>query len=87
MTDAFDTQSTSLSSPLTFGFPIAPSDSQDLPRVTRQLRVTGAPGNLSVLWASGTQTLEPVFTGDVLDWRISRVLATGTTATGLRGYC
>lgn len=87
MADAFDTQSTGLSSPLTRGFAVAPSDSQDLPWVTRQLRVTGAPGNLSVLWASGAQSLEPVFTGDVLDWRIRRVLATDTTATGLRGYC
>lgn len=87
MTDAFGNQSPGLSSPLGYGFAITPSDTADLPQVTRQLRVTGSSGNLAATWLNGLQSVEPVFTGDVLDWRISRVLATGTTATGLRGYC
>jgi hypothetical protein len=87
MPDPFSAHSPGLSSPLAIGFAISPADGADLPYVTRQIRVTGAAGNLAVVWTSGLQTVEPVFTGDVLDWRVTRVLATGTTATGLRGYC
>jgi hypothetical protein len=86
MSDRYDSQSPALSSPLVGAFPIQPDDGADLPSVTRQLRVTGAGGEIAVLWAAGGQTVEPVSAGDILDWRLRRVLATGTTATGLRGY-
>lgn len=86
MSDIFDTYAQSPLGPLTRAFAIAPSDTEILPAVTRQIRVTGAAGNLSVVWASGVETVEPVSAGDVLDWRLRQVKATGTTATGLRGY-
>ncbi len=54
--------------------------------MTRQLRITGQGDALAVIWLDGAQTLEPVAAGDILDWRIRRVLATGTTATGVQGY-
>ena len=72
--------------PLISGFSITPDDAVDLPAVTRQIRITGAAGNAVVVWATGAETTEPVLTGDVFDWRVKRVKATGTTATGLRGY-
>lgn len=86
MPDKFQLQATSLISPLIGGFAITPDDGNDLASTTRQIRVTGNGGTLSVLWADGSSSVEPVSSGDVWDWRIVRVLATGTTATGLRGY-
>lgn len=81
-----DGHASGLSGPLVTAFPIVPNDAVDLPNVTRQLRITGQGGMLAVLWLDGAQTLEPVAAGETLDWRIRRVLATGTTATGVRGY-
>lgn len=86
MADRFQSMNASLVSPLIGAFPITPDDSNDLPEVTRQIRITGSAGNIAVVWSGGLETIEPVSAGDVLDWRIVRVKATGTTATGLRGY-
>lgn len=86
MPDLFASNTPDLTSPLIGGFAITPNDASDLPQITRQIRVTGTSGALSVTWADGSQTVEPVSTGDVLDWRLVRVKATGTTATGVRGY-
>ena len=71
--------------PLVGSFTVAASDTVDLPRITRQIYAAGA-GNVSVIWADGSETVEPVAAGDRLDWRLKRIKATGTTATGLRGY-
>ena len=86
MTTNHDGYTSGLTAPLISAFSIAPSDTNDLPKVTRQLRITGQAGTLAVIWLDGTQTVEPVAAGETLDWRIRRVLATGTTATGVRGY-
>lgn len=86
MSDLYETLASSLTSPLIGAFAITPDDSIDLIQVTRQIRVTGASGNLAVVWAGGLETIEPVTSGDVLDWRLRRIKATGTTANGLRGY-
>lgn len=86
MPDLSSSLATGLSSPLVLGFAISPNDAVDLAFVTRQIRVTGTAGTIAVVWPDGTETTEPVAAGDVLDWRIRRVKATGTTATGLRGY-
>jgi len=75
----------SLTQPLVGGFAITKSDTTDLPRVTRQLYIGGA-GDLAVVWADGSESVEPVKAGDRLDWRIRRVKSTGTTATLVRGY-
>ncbi len=74
-----------LTEPLVGAFEISPDDDVDLPQVTRQI-LAGVEGNIAVIWFDGTETIEPVLAGDRLDWRIVRVLETGTTATGLRGY-
>jgi hypothetical protein len=86
MPDDFENFSAGLSSPLIGAFAVVPNDGADLPRVTRQIRVTGAAGTLALTWISGVDTVEAVNAGDVLDWRVKRIKATGTTATGLRGY-
>lgn len=86
MPDVFSSQNPSLSSPLIGGFAITPSDGTDLPFTTRQIRVTGSGGTVAVTWPAGVETIEPVLAGETLDWRIVRIKATGTTATGLRGY-
>lgn len=86
MPDTYQSMGTSLISPLIGGFAITPSDGADLPTVTRQLRVTGAGGDIALVWVDGSETIEPVVAGETLDWRIQRVKATGTSATGLRGY-
>jgi hypothetical protein len=86
MPDSYAAFSTGLTTPIVKGFAIVPNDAADLPEVTRQIRVTGSGGAIAVVWPGGEQTIEPVSAGEPLDWRIVRVLATGTTATGLRGY-
>lgn len=86
MPDPFASNSPALTTPLISGFAIVPADNADLPAVTRQIRVAGAGGDIAVVWADGAETTEPVAAGDVFDWRIRRVKATGTTATGLKGY-
>ncbi len=85
---AVDQYSQYLANPLgslTSAFAITPSDTEDLPFVTRQIRV-GTAGNMAVIWASGVETIEPVIAGETLDWRIVRVKLTGTTAANMRGY-
>lgn len=86
MSSAFSSHSAGLTAPVTTGFEIVPNDSADLPQATRQIRITGQGGQLAVTWLSGHQTVEPVVAGETLDWRIQRILATNTTATGIRGY-
>jgi len=85
MTDRFGQHAGGLSSPLTTGFSITPDDNTDLAITTRQLYAAGA-GNVSVVWVDGSASVEPIAAGERVDWRIARVKATGTTATGIRGY-
>lgn len=67
---------------------VTPSDSVDIPkndqgRTPRRLRVTGA-GNVAVnLTGGGTATLTGLSAGQVVLCGVTRVLATGTTATGI----
>ncbi len=83
--DDFANNSSSVLGPLVGAFLITPHATEELPKVTRQIYVGGA-GNIQVVWADGTETIEPVADGDRLDWRIRQVKAASTTATGLRGY-
>lgn len=62
---------------------ITPSDSTDLANVSRAIYVGGA-GNLVVTpYGGGSNVTLAVVAGAVLPIRVSRVLSTGTTATGL----
>lgn len=66
------------------GYPVTASDSVDLTNgPTQALFVTGA-GNVAVnLAGGGTATLTGLSAGQILDVAVTRVLATGTTATGI----
>lgn len=86
MPDTYQQFANGLSSPLVGALDITPSDGTDLAQVTRQIRITGNAGNVAIVWASGVETIEPVLAGETLDWRAKRIKATGTTATGIRGY-
>jgi hypothetical protein len=67
------------------GFSIAPSDVDPLAAETRAIYVGGA-GDLAVTLASGdTVTFAGLGAGSLLPVRIRKVLATGTSATGLVG--
>lgn len=81
--DPFKDHQTGLTSPAVSGEAITPSDATPLPAVTRCLYVGGA-GDLRVELVSGdVVTLTGTVAGAIYPLRIARVLATGTTATGL----
>jgi hypothetical protein len=63
---------------------VTPSDTLDLTTVTRWLYIGGA-GNLAVvMFGTGTNlTLTGLLAGTLLPMRVSRVKATGTTATNI----
>lgn len=84
ITDNFKDFSTGLGGPVTNAVVVSPSDSADLPHMTRALYVGGA-GNIRVTLAAGSVV---DFTGLVAGWhplRVARVHATGTTATHIHG--
>ena len=62
---------------------VTPNDSTDLTTLSRALYV-GSGGSIAVVVADGsTVTFVGVLSGSVLPVRVSRVLATGTTATNI----
>jgi hypothetical protein len=65
---------------------ITPNDSADLENVLVAIECTGAAGNISVVTAKGVTVTRPITATQIIPCGIVRVLATGTTATGLWGY-
>lgn len=85
MTDRFSNVQPSLAGPAFSGFSIIPGDNLDLPETTRAVYV-GQGGDLAVVMVSGASlVLADVPAGSLLPLRVSRVLATGTTADFLTG--
>ncbi len=85
ISDQFDGFHSGLNSPISGGFDITPDDATDLPRMTRAVMVAAA-GDLAVVLKSGeTLTLPALTPGAIYPVRIARVLATGTTATDVKG--
>lgn len=82
--DAYDNMAPSLQSPAVGIEEITPDDLTDLGNVTRALNVTTA-GAVRVITADGSTGDVFVAAGIAFPIRASRVLATGTTATGIRG--
>ena len=75
-----------LSSPGVDFVPVTPSDSTDLAEVTRYIHVTGTGGIIYVTTLKNSQAAKvPVYVaqGGILPCRVSRIWATGTTATGI----
>ncbi|HVH02474.1 MAG TPA: hypothetical protein VM891_05915 [Amaricoccus sp.] len=85
MTDSFRRHSRSLTAPPEQGVAVVPSDTAELAAVTRALYVGGA-GDLAVVMAGGGEVvLAAVPAGTLLPMRVTRVRATGTTATRVVG--
>lgn len=85
ITDPFATHVDSLTGPVTGGFDITPDDGADLASVTRGLMVSAA-GDVAVTFRDGsTVTLPGLSPGVIYPLRVTRVLASGTTATGVKG--
>jgi lysophospholipase L1-like esterase len=86
MTDAFASFTTGMDSPANNAFAITPSDTVQLPFVTRSIYV-GVGGNVTVklLGSSTAVTYVSVATGTTLNIRAVEVMATGTTASSLVG--
>lgn len=85
MADGFDRHTTGPEAPATRHFAITPNDAADLPSTPRAIRANVA-GDVVLRDASGTDVTYTVAAGELLLFRAVRVLATGTTATGLVGW-
>jgi hypothetical protein len=85
MTDTFDSSTPGLTSPLERGFAVTPHDTNALSFVTRELFI-GTGGNIALELKHGDSiTLNNVPDGARLPYRVSKLLATGTTASDIVG--
>ena len=83
--DIFEDHHNGFTGPICGGFDVTPSDAADLPQMTRGVVVASA-GDLAVVQKSGDGvTLPALSPGVIYQIRIARVLATGTTATAIKG--
>lgn len=85
VTDPYDSFAPNLTGPAVSGFDITPDDNVDLPTLPRALMVTGG-GDVAVQFRDGSSLVLPGLTpGVIYPLRPARILASGTTATGLKG--
>jgi hypothetical protein len=85
MIDEFRKYSRSLVSPAENAAKIVPNDATDISNVSRALYVGGA-GDLHVMMlGGGTAAFANIPAGTLIPLRVTRVLATGTTATAILG--
>jgi len=83
--DKFESNVPGLASPAGGLLSVVPSDTVDLDVVTRAIMVA-TEGDVTVIMQDGTTgTIPALQPGVPYPLRISRVLATGTTATGIVG--
>ena len=81
--DPFSTHAESVTAPISNAVAVSPSDSADLSHVSRMVQI-GGDGDLSVVMRAGQSvTFRGLTAGQVLPIRVTRVLATGTTATDI----
>lgn len=84
--DVFKNRAKGLSSPATGLLDITPSDNADLEIMTRAIMITTA-GDVAVVMQDGsTGTIPALQPGVPYPFRIRRILATGTVATGIVGF-
>jgi hypothetical protein len=83
--DDFSSYAGSPTTPATRAVAITPSDSVDLANVTRSLYCGGSGAIALITMGGDTVTFSNVQAGQILPIRVSRVLATGTTAANLLG--
>ena len=86
MPDIFELESkTNVLASSADGDAITPHDTNDLPNVTREIRVGGG-GDLRIMYPGPAQkvvTIPSLPAGAVIAIRARRILATGTTATAI----
>ena len=83
--DPFASHAQSLNGPVTGGFDVTPDDTTDLAPLPRALMVSTV-GDVAVRFPDGSDMILPGLSpGVIYPLRAARVLATGTTATGLKG--
>lgn len=84
MSDLFQSHLPGLQSPAGNIAAITPSDSADLAQVTRAINVATS-GSVRVVTPGGQMADVFIAAGIAFPLRAARVMATGTTATGIRG--
>ena len=82
--DAFQTYSTGLSDTISITEAVTPSDTVDLTNATRSLYI-GSAGNLRVTMAGGMVANFANVAAGFAPLRVTRVHATGTTASSIIG--
>jgi hypothetical protein len=84
--DDFENMADGLTSPAQDAFPVTPSDSNELNKVTKALYI-GEGGDVMLRSVRGEQDtlFRNVPAGAILDVRVIAVRATGTSATGIVG--
>ena len=60
---------------------VTPSDSADLPKVARAIRLGGTAGNITVTTLVGNKVVLAFLAGETRSVAVTRIWATGTTAT------
>ena len=84
-TDFFANFVNSLTGPASGQFDVTPDDNNDLAFVTRAVMVS-TPGVINATWSDGTVSISaPLIEGVQYSMRLTRILSTGTTATGIKG--
>ena len=81
MVDTYDSHTASITAPPSHALVVTPSDTEDLPFVSRALYVGGA-GDLRVLTQGGQDITYKGLSGTKI-LRVERIFATGTTATDI----
>lgn len=85
MTNPFENRSLSLRGPATDMSPVTPDDGADLPDVAVALYIeTG--GAVAFVTVAGQSRLVSVADNSILPVGVGRVLATGTTASGIHAF-
>ena len=81
MTDVFDSYAESLTTPPSSAASVTPSDTADLPFITRAIYV-GTAGDVRVLTRNGQDVTYRNITGTKV-LRVARIFATGTSANDI----
>lgn len=86
MADPFASQTPGLESPASHLSTVTPSDSADLDIVSRGINVATT-GTVRVTTVSGDTETIYIAAGSAFPLRVTRIWATGTTATGIVVMC
>lgn len=87
-TNEFSSCARTLSDPASDAIPVTPTDSSDLTRMTKALwlPLSATGGIVRVITEAGNTRDLPLYPGDLLPIRVTRILATGTTASGVWAF-